>query len=342
MKNIDCTKAEKYFLLSGDNDTKKNHYCPVEAIIFIVLFSACIALLIFIHSKNSFNYLTQSSKNNENIINNLKKTEHLDGKGIFSRVVSSHKKEDFDECKKTLALKNDSKHLQNTRFWHGSVYFIKDDGIITDQEACAVESVLHKYPKNHTHLIELLCNRPRELIQGTDFIKLLHENYGNFKTTSIKGNDFFKNSPVQGIWKCDDSIALFEAKLLTLWLYGGAVMSFEVLFNTPDILNYDGLYLSPYVMVSNKNCHSFLFKILNKLKSTKRKNVVNVFKKEIIKHNEMNGSSLVKLLDNDQSICDHFSSVCPFLLTEELKKKTAAWTVSLANFCPIIIKQFMT
>ncbi|XP_014281555.1 uncharacterized protein [Halyomorpha halys] len=244
--NVDCSRTEKCLLLSRDNDAKKTHYCPIEVIIFTVLLSACIALLIFIESSSGY-YFTQFPENNEKAI--IKNPKKKDVKGLFSKFVPSQKKDDNDECERTLALKRKSTDANKPIFWDGSVYFIKDDGIITDQEACALESILYKYP-NHTHLIELLCNRPKELIQGTDFIKLLQNNYKNFQATSIKGNDFFKNTPVEGNWKCDDNIALFQGKVLTLWLYGGAVMSFDVLFNTPDILNYDGLQLSPYVMMS--------------------------------------------------------------------------------------------
>lgn len=337
MKKKESKNPEESRLIKDGEEKERVNPCKISlfTIIFVVILAG-IGVVIM-----NYKMAIKSPKASRKLLSSIRGQNSSEAPGVSTKIKISKSALANDEVCNKFQVSNKNYSGINSSNISAGIFFITDDGILTDQDSCSIEAALKALPDRKIYLLELLCgDRPRQILNGTNYTELLAESYNNFLHISIDGLDYFKDSSLKGKWECDNQMSLFGAMVLTAWAYGSPTLLPEVIINRPDLITTNAVLVSQFVIISNKKCDEFLYNILELIKINENTTYIpKLLSEELINFQKENPSQQVGILDKTD-LCDHINKNCVFVIIEDLKKQSASWLVSLSKFCPRVIKDF--
>jgi hypothetical protein len=226
-------------------------------------------------------------------------------------------------------------------------FLVTDDRALSDREACSLESALRLLRGKHVYIIQLLCRRERQTDneEGQNFILLLKSLYKDLIPLRVEGDEYFEGTPLQGLWECEDRTALLGAALLTLWRFGGAYMSTDIVLANKELLESRGLtHVSTDLIVSRSKCDGFPYVGLKVVAEALKKPSGQILDK-------LMKTSVREYCKERPSQCDRIKPIpeeaaCRgggkhFLRTEALWTTPTAWIDRMTPYCKQIVKTYL-
>lgn len=203
--------------------------------------------------------------------------------------------------------------------------------------ACAIESVLRLSPSKNIFLMFL-----KNVQQSYE--NALRLKYDNFNIINIEGKTITRGSPFEGKWKADDR-SLFEVALLTVWQFGGTVLSEDLLMLNSRLYDNENIncHIDPELIYCPQQCAAYLYDLIGEtLRQNRNLSMDNLIDSSIMKfcgseHFIQTGCKGVIRIDG-MEMCNMPEERCMFVRSREwfniAKQMNNTLWKEMGNYCP--------
>ncbi|KAL1130718.1 hypothetical protein AAG570_011959 [Ranatra chinensis] len=221
-----------------------------------------------------------------------------------------------------------------------NLYFLETKPL-TLEAACAVESALRLCPDKSVFIMNL---GPGTSTEGA-FEQKLKSEYTNLHTIKTDGSRYLAGSPFEGRWSTSGSEASLAAEILTVWQFGGGVISDNLILHSRRVFDSNDGYceVDRQLLFCPVQCAAFAYDMLEaalKWKGSTDEEIVSRAVANFCGGGEKfvdSGCAGVHRLKSS-SMCDTVASHCTFIRIAQLKAKNPDWQKLLKEHCPIILK----
>ncbi|XP_054264563.1 uncharacterized protein LOC128987636 [Macrosteles quadrilineatus] len=233
------------------------------------------------------------------------------------------------------------------------MYYLTDRHL-TDQEACAVEAALRLFQDKSVFVIEI-GNITNQSNAHTDYLHYLRQHYTNLNQIKSTADRFFSGSPFQNYFKNIDEFAVFCAKVLLVWQFGGTVIdpNFLVLSRRIYDQNEGFCEVDRDLLFCPNQCSAFVYQVVktildmmsdenyNQTQGPIKDTVQKIVDRSVADYCGDEGAVNVGCIGvnrlKEEQICVDLYQECQYLRVQEWKSRNSNWKLIVQKFCPKIV-----
>uniref|UniRef100_A0A1B6CHU7 Uncharacterized protein n=1 Tax=Clastoptera arizonana TaxID=38151 RepID=A0A1B6CHU7_9HEMI len=233
------------------------------------------------------------------------------------------------------------------------MYYVIDQAM-SDQEACGLESALRLFPEKSIYVIEMDRIQRNTSSISIDHYALLKQKYPNLNKMKAQISTVFEGTPFEDKFQECDDLAMFAAKVLLVWQYGGTSLSTNVAFMSRQIFdkNEKMCEVDRELLFCPMQCSAYVYQLIRTILNVRKHNQKNYTDKKAFVENIVDDSvkdycGSLKLTPigcigvnrvKKHSVCEDLVRGCDFLRIDEWKRKHIDWKNEVHLLCPSVVK----
>lgn len=228
------------------------------------------------------------------------------------------------------------------------IYIIKTDKNLTDDQACALESVLRLFPDKKIFLMDFYkTNTTSNCVYfgaNPDYLAYLHYLFKDRMEISFANKStFFNNTPLQNFSTDDDKFE-FLAILIAAYRYGGFVTSTRMVMTSRDLLECPptDTIVEPFAILAAKRFDEYLLYLLETFGSCGpgyESSLQDTLTKSAELYSKTGGHTPRRL--EPQEVCSSPREYCTFLKARRFKETDIKLISDLSSYCKQVIQAFL-